>query len=50
MPGFSLKKITFKSSPLKPMNQVKPNLASGPYPLSKMCLTDPPSIQDACCS
>jgi hypothetical protein len=41
--GFS----TFKSSPLKPLNQIKPNLAD--VILSIICMTAPPSIQDGCC-
>ena len=39
------KKITLQSYPLKPLNQIKPNLGWGD-PLSKLCWTAPPSSQD----
>jgi hypothetical protein len=41
--------IKKKSSPLKPMNQIKPNLAGMGGSLSKVCPTALPSIQDGCC-
>jgi hypothetical protein len=43
-----IKKITFKSSPKNPWNQIKQNLLRWSLggPLSKVCLTASPFIQD----